>query len=331
GGFAAEDLRELAPRPHGLSTALKRVEVRQAGAMDDDELLAAIAPTPQALVIVNSRAHALALFRQAFEAGLDGVLHLTTRQYAAHRRSLLRTVRDRLATGLPCRLIATSLVEAGVDLDFPTVWRAEAGLDQIAQAAGRCNREGRRPVEQSIVTIFRPADFKPPREIAQLAADFGRVAPRHEDPLCLEAIRDYFDEVYWRKGARLDAEGVLGAFTVDASGTAFAYRTVAERFRLIDSGLAPVIVARDALAMQALAALSSPEARAGRIARQLQPFIVQVPPKARALLWKNGHVHFAEERRFGDQFAVLTAEGLYGDQGLLWEDADYLGLESPII
>ena len=78
----------------------------------------------------------LALRHKLVEHAFDGVVHLTTRQCAADRRKILENVRARLLEGFSCRLIATSLVEAGVDLDFPRVWRAEAGLDQIAQAAG---------------------------------------------------------------------------------------------------------------------------------------------------------------------------------------------------
>jgi CRISPR-associated endonuclease/helicase Cas3 len=334
GGLKPEEVRELAPRPHEIAAALKRVKIRRVGEMADDDLIAELANDRHGLIIVNSRAHALALYRKAVEAELDGVLHLTTRQYAAHRRTILTDVRERLSpeAGRPCRLIATSLVEAGVDVDFPRVWRAEAGLDQIAQAAGRCNREGRRPAEHSVVTVFRPAEFKPPREIAQLAADFGRVAGRHDDLLSLDAIRDYFGEVYWRKGDELDAKGVIPAFQCDASGTDFPYRTVAEEFRLIESGLVPVIVARDRAATRALDRLARPEARAGRAARELQAFMVQVPPKARSLLVANGHVRFVEQHRFGDQFAVLATDGLYNwDTGLLWEEADYLQLEDLIV
>lgn len=332
GGFAPEAVRELAPAPDRLSTELKRVTVRQAGEMTDGQLLDALAQTAQGLVIVNSRAHALQLYRQAVEAGLDGAVHLTTRQYAAHRRSILADVRVRLAEGRPCRLIATSLVEAGVDLDFPLVWRAEAGLDQIAQAAGRCNREGRWAAADSIVTVFKPAEFEPPRAIAQLAGDFARVAAQHEDLLSLDAIRAYFGEVYWRKGRALDTGRVLERFQADATGINFAYRTVAENFRLIESGLAPVIIARDDAAKRALARLASSDARAGGVARAVQPFIVQVPPKARALLLMNEHVKIEQERRFGDQFIVLHADNFYqNDTGLLWENAEYLGLETPII
>jgi CRISPR-associated endonuclease/helicase Cas3 len=332
GGFKADELRELAPRPQRLAAELRRVVVRRAGEMADGDLVAALEDAPHSLVIVNSRAHALALYRRVVEAGLDGAIHLTTRQFAAHRRAILAEVRQRLASGRACRLIATSLVEAGVDLDFPGVWRAEAGLDQIAQAAGRCNREGRRSVTESVVTVFRPAEFKPPREIAQLAADFARAARHHEDILSLDAIHDYFGEVYWRTGDGLDDKRVLAAFQCDHTGTDFAYRTVAEGFRMIDSGLAPVIVPHDEVATRACDELSRPTAHAGRIARTLQPYIVQVPPRARCLLLANGHVRYIEPRRFGEQFAVLAAASLYRmDVGLLWEEAEYLQLENAII
>src|SRR6266508_4016718 len=298
GGLTLGPERELAPDPQKLFSALKRIEIRRVGELTDDDLLAALGEVSQGLVIVNSRAHALALYRKAIETGLDSVVHLTTRQYAAHRRHILADVRERLNDGRACRLIATSLVEAGVDLDFPRVWRAEAGLDQIAQAAGRCNREGRRQVEDSIVTVFRPAEFNPPREIAQLAGDFARMAGKHDNLLSPAAILDYFGEVYWRKGEALDAKKVLSAFKADATNTDFAYRTVADNFRLIESGLAPVIVARDEMAKKALAELAAPDSHAGRVARKLQPFIVQVPPKARNLLLASGHVRFEQEKRF---------------------------------
>jgi CRISPR-associated endonuclease/helicase Cas3 len=332
GGFAADTVRELAPEPHQLATVLKRVEVRLGGEMTDEDLLTSLAELSQGLVIVNSRAHALALYRAALTKGLDGVVHLTTRQYAADRRKVLEQVRQRLAEGVSCRLIATSLVEAGVDLDFPRVWRAEAGLDQIAQAAGRCNREGRRPVAESIVTVFKPVEYRPPREIAQLSGDFARVASKHDDLLSLDTIRDYFGEVYWRKGTALDAKEVLGAFTVDGTGTDFAYRTVAENFRLIETGLLPVIIALDKAAKIVLAQLAAPDAHPGAAARRLQPYTVQVPPKARNLLLANGHVRFEQEKRFGDQFAMLVTGSLYkAGVGLVWENAEYLGLEETIV
>lgn len=324
--------RELAPDPPSLAKRLKRVTIRHGDELGDDDLVAALEGEPRGLVIVNSRKHALALYRRAREAGLDGLIHLTTRQYAVHRRDILAEVRQRLKDGQPCRLIATSLVEAGVDLDFPRVWRAEAGLDQIAQAAGRCNREGRRPPDESIVTVFKAPDNPPPPEIKQLAEDFARMAHRHDDLLSPAAMRDYFGEVYWRKGDGLDGENILGGFRINGPEADFDYRTVANKFRMIESGMAPVIIARDEAARKALARLGIDGIRPGAVAREVQPYIVQVPPGARALLLANGHARFERESDFGDQFCVLQSDSLYEPEiGLLWEDADYLGLENSVI
>ncbi len=331
GGLTLGKDRELAPEPARLHKQLRRVRLAHLGERTDEELLSELAGTEQGLVIVNSRAHAHWLYKAVAAAGLDGVVHLTTRQYAAHRRGVLARVRTRLKDGAPCRLIATSLVEAGVDLDFPRVWRAEAGLDQIAQAAGRCNREGKRPVEDSIVGVFRSPGHKPPREIAALAGDMARMMGKHGDLLSPDAMRDYFGEVYWRKGAALDREKILEAYKISGELPSFDYRKVAENFHMIESGLAPVIIARkeDKKAHDALDGLRVGKASPGAASRRLQSYIVQVPPKARALLLANSHVRFVEG--FGDQFAVLVTESLYREEtGLLWEDADYLGLEGMI-
>jgi len=331
GGLTLLPERELAPDPRHLSCALRRVHLRHAGDIDDDALIKELTEEEQGLVIVNSRAHALSLFRRANGAGLEGLVHLTTRQYAAHRRAILSGVRTQLKDGLPCRVIATSLVEAGVDLDFPRVWRAEAGLDQIMQAAGRCNREGTRDPERSVVTIFRAPNNPPPDEIKQFAAAFARMAAQHDDWLSLDAMTAYFREVYWVRGEGLDKKKILAAFKTHAAGTDFAYRTVAEDFRMIESGLAPIIVARDLAAKAALKRLSFPKTSPGGVARDLQPYVVQVPPKARDLLIESGQVAFAGDDRFGDQFAVLRQDNLYFDDvGLLWEDAEYIGLGQAI-
>ena len=329
GGLPLGPERELAPEPLRLHQQLKRVRLERLGDRSDDQLIEAITGTTQGLMIVNSRAHALVLYRKAVEAGVEGVVHLTTRQYAAHRLRILGDVRQRLANGKPCRLIATSLVEAGVDLDFPRVWRAEAGLDQIAQAAGRCNREGGRPVEQSIVGVFHSTEHKPPREIAQLTGDMARMAGKHADLLSPDAMRTYFGEVYWRKGDALDREKILEAFRMSARELDFDYRKVSAAFRMIESGLAPVIVAREAEARDALAALRA-GAPAGAVARRIQPFIVQVPPKARELLLTNDHARFVD----GDagEFVELVTGSLYRNEvGLEWENADYLAVENAIV
>ncbi|MDQ0395878.1 CRISPR-associated helicase Cas3' [Labrys monachus] len=331
GGFEIGTDRELAPRPVDLHAALKRVTLELRGTMTDDDLVEELAGHPQGLVVVNGRKHALDLYRKAEAVGLEGVIHLTTRQTAADRRRILQDVRQRLRDGRPCRLVATSLIEAGVDIDFPRAWRAETGLDQIMQAAGRVNREGRRPAEESLVVVFRPAEALPPTEIRGFAAAMQRVVAKgHRDLASQAAITDYFREVYWQRGGDLDRHGVATAFVVDPRGmtTNFAYRTVAAKFRLVESGMEAVIVAIEEEAGATLRALAAglPPAAA---ARRLQNFVVQVPPRLRQKLIDNGHVAFVEG--FGDQFAVLKSEGLYSrDVGLLFEDADELGFDGII-
>ena len=328
GGF--DQVRELAPNPPRLHRQLARVTISHEGALSDECLLNALSKTKQGLIIVNSRKHALALFQQAKEDGLEGIIHLTTRQYATHRRRILANVRQRLAADKPCRVIATSLVEAGVDLDFPRVWRAEAGLDSIAQAAGRCNREGNNRKSDSIVTVFQSEEYPSPPELSQLAGDMQRILRHHNDLLSPEAMEDYFQEVYWRKGDGL-GDDILRKFKADQNGTSFSFREVGETFRLIKSGQEPVIIAREEKAHQVVRTLAYAE-RPGGIARRLQPYIVQVHPHFRTQLVKNSHVYFEAQERFGDQFAVLFTGSLYReDVGLLWEDADVIGDEIMLI
>lgn len=135
---------EAVPEHPDLFAALKRVVVRWPRRDERREwtdLASAVRDTKQVLVVINLKRHALALLDAL--AGTDDLFHLSTNLCAAHRRSIMESVRTRLAAGRPCHLISTQCVEAGVDVDFPVVYRAMAPLESIAQAAGRCNREGR--------------------------------------------------------------------------------------------------------------------------------------------------------------------------------------------
>lgn len=335
-GLALEG-RELAPDPVGLASRLRRVRIVRGGVMDDAALIAALRDTPQGMVIVNSRKHALELFRTAQAEGLGGLVHLTTRQYPAHRRRILAEVRKRLQAGAPCRLIATSLIEAGVDVDFPKGWRAETGLDSIVQSAGRVNREGRRPLEDSTLTVFEAPDQPVPASLKPLIDAMRSTAGRHDDLLASAAIRDWFDQVYWTRGVERMGQPMVDAFVfsgrdLGAGHTNFPYRTTAEAYRMIDTTMVPVIVGRDDEAQAAIARLNVPEVHLGTIARSLQAFTVQIPDKARALLVQNGHVRFEAPHLRGDQFCVLQTPGLYHeDSGLRWEDAEYLGADQTLI
>ncbi len=324
--------RELAPDPQGLAQRLRRARIVDGGEMNDDALVAALRETPQGMVIVNSRKHALELFEAA--RGLEGLIHLTTRQYPAHRRRIIAEIRERLKDGRPCHLIATSLIEAGVDLDFPKGWRAEAGLDSIVQSAGRVNREGRRPLENSTLTVFRAPDHPPHRQIKPLADAMHGTASRfgHENLLETVAIRDWFNQVYWTRGIERMGQPIVSGFIFAPTGTDFPYRTTAETFRMIDSPMVPVIITLDDAARQAVHKLTVAEIPSGGLARALQPYTVQVPEKARALLVGNGHARFHAPELRADQFCVLETTELYRQEfGLHWEQADYLSADTTLI
>lgn len=150
---------EAVPEHPALFAALKRVAVRWPEIGEKrtwTQLAAELRDVDQALVVVNLKRHALALLNEM--DGTESVFHLSTNLCAEHRRVVMDKVRDQLAAGLPCRLVSTQCVEAGVDVDFPTVFRAMAPLDSIAQAAGRCNREGRLNEQGRLgeVVVFEP-------------------------------------------------------------------------------------------------------------------------------------------------------------------------------
>ena len=332
-----EEVRELAPEPRRLHQTLKRTRIQHQGTMDDAELAECLRTAPQALCIVNTRRHARELYESIDD--LDGACHLTTLMCARHRREKLEEVRDRLNRGAPVRLIATSLVEAGVDVDFPVVWRAAAGLESIIQAAGRCNREGSVPIGD--VFVFEPLERegrRPPPEIAQFASAARSVMRKHGDPLSLDAIDDYFQELYWIKGTdALDGKGVLRLMNERRSSLDFPFETVAKQFRLIETAMVPVIVpyrgadgADDSVA-RSLADLAWVD-RPGSIARTLQPYVAAVPPSARDALLSARAASALRREDFDLQFVVLTNLALYRlDVGLTWDEPTFQNAESLIL
>ncbi|TWB25733.1 CRISPR-associated endonuclease Cas3'' [Nitrospirillum bahiense] len=342
-----ENVRELAPDPPALHRALKRVRVRvETRPLDVEALAGHLAAEPQVLCIVNNRRHALDLFETLRQATGDGatVRLLTTGLCAAHRRRVLAEIRDDLAQGRPIRLVATSLIEAGVDVSFPTVWRAIAGLDSVAQAAGRCNRHGELGIDGGRVVVFMPADHpdhKPPpslREYVDAAAPFLLGV---DDPLSLDTIETYFREVYWRRdgtggldGAEVGGRrGVLPALEERARSLDFPFADIAAAVRLIEDTQVPVIIPygpeRDRVMEQVerLGWGASP----GTAARALQPFLVQIPHRARADLVARRAAQPIRPDLYGDQFVLLENEDLYDAvHGLRWADPTFRRIDSGL-
>ena len=320
-----ENVREIAPKPTALFGKLRRTTVQHIGTQTDVDLLAKLGEYPQMLVIVNNRRHARSLYDQAKH--LDGTFHLTTLMCAKHRSQKLDGIRDRLKNGEPCRVIATSLIEAGVDVDFPLVMRAEAGLDSVAQAAGRCNREGKRPSENSFVWIFAPEEqWKAPPELATQAAVMRLTADSFSDDLLsTQAVAAYFAELYQLKGSELDNKKILKMHNDTGQSLDFPFQTIADKFRMIESHMQPLIIQFDGGAENLISGLHHAD-HIGSLLRKLQPYTVQIPEKALAALYKAGRIEPINEKNFGKQFYTLIGLDLYDEvAGLSWEDLNFLG------
>ena len=141
--FRLTGATELAPDVDGLYAALRRVDYHLLGRMEWPDLADRIAQEQGALCVVNTRQDARDLYAELAKRKGDAAFHLSTWMCPAHRRDVITQIRERLKAHIPTYVVSTSLIEAGVDLDFPAVFRALAGLDSLAQAAGRCNREGK--------------------------------------------------------------------------------------------------------------------------------------------------------------------------------------------
>jgi CRISPR-associated endonuclease/helicase Cas3 len=326
-----EHVEEIAPDPKKLFEQLARVTVSHIGIQTDEQLLGYLQQNQQVLMIVNNRRHARALFDSAKD--LPGIHHLTTLMCAKHRSQVLEGIRFELKAGKPCRVVSTSLIEAGVDVDFPCVLRAEAGLDSIAQAAGRCNRNGLRDPNASPVRIFQSPDWAAPPELAQLAASMREVVRNHSgDLLSPEALQLYFELTYQTQGADLDKKKILASLQAHAPTLDFAFQNIARDYKLIESHMVPVIVDFDKRAERLIYLLSKKDSVASS-ARKLQPYIVQIPESGLKQLLSAGAVALIAPERLGHQFWRLINTDLYDKlgAGLSWEDPTFLKAENTVI
>ena len=226
------------------SGVFQRVTYINEGLLTDEELAERLTDSHQVLCIVGSRKHARELF-ELIEG--EGAFHLSTLMIPADRKRTIREIKERLKCGQACRVVSTSLIEAGVDVDFPEVYRAEAGLDSIIQSAGRCNREGKREASESLVHIYiseqrhqLPASLKLPKEIAR------KVTEDIDQPDAPEVIRAYFQELHTLQGrAALDKNNILEKMNAGFMTGNYPFSTIARDFHLISEDTWSVLIPAD--------------------------------------------------------------------------------------
>lgn len=228
---------ELCPVGTFRPEVFQRVRYRNVGLLEQSDLAARLNGEHQVLCVVNLRKTAYAIFQQLDQ---DGAFHLSTLMVPAHRRQVLDIIRQRLNAGLPCRVVSTSLIEAGVDVDFPTVYREEVGLDSILQSGGRCNREGTRDPDTSIVTVFRTEE-KPPDLFATATGVSRLIMENYEDFSSQEAIHSYFRQLLYVRGEKAqDQSGILPMLKSQMNPMPF--RTLSEHFHLISDATRTVYI-----------------------------------------------------------------------------------------
>lgn len=265
--FADVQVRgELVPAYPAHFEALRRVEYEwQHRPIDWGEVAEGLRTTHQWMAVVNTRKDALALLDACGKVG--GLLHLSALLCGAHRRQRLAEVRRRLERQQPVRLVSTQVVEAGVDLDFPVVWRAVGPLDRIVQAAGRCNREGGLGHPGRVV-IFEPATGGSPTGPYQVGLNEARLFIRRQGAQALhgpDVYRAYFATLF----DQLD----LDQYGIQDKRMALNYPVVAKEYRLIREDTVPVVVPFADADTRLAAWIAQPDWRAWRA---LQPYLVNI-------------------------------------------------------
>ena len=275
--------REIVPDPVALAATLKRVEIKMPEITNERQEWSQIAEElcqfEQVLCIVNSRRDC----RDLFSAMPEGSIHLSALMCPAHRSRVISAIRASLAGKQPLRVISTQLVEAGVDLDFPVVFRALAGLDSIAQAAGRCNREGRQ-VKPGLVKVFIPP--KPaPRGLLLKSEQTTRelISMGNLDPLHPASFEKYFELFFSRVNDM--GESFMKLLTPQGGANlSIQFRTAAEQFKIIDEGGSANVLVRYREGDQLINELADRGPSRGLL-RKLQRYSVSVPR------WLCGRLH----------------------------------------
>jgi len=318
------NIHEIINDPPGLFATLKRVEVEQLGPMEDETLVKRLTEHEQVLCVVNTRRHAAKLFGLLHDTNADNVFHLSAQMCPAHRSEVLQRINACLApeNSKPCHVISTQLIEAGVDIDFPVVYRAMAGLDSITQAAGRCNREGRRECGQ--VFIFE-TDVAPTHQVKRAAQDTREIAELHPDLFSLKAIEAFFSLHYWQRKDEWDKHEIIRCFTSRNTGPHFQFREAAKDYRLIKDEQQPVIVPYGDDGRELVDKLKSLREPPGRdFARHLQRYVVGLYERQMRQLIENAVV-----TQYHEQFWVIENDEAYDPQ--LGVRLDVVGLNPGVL
>lgn len=337
---ALEQVREIIPNPAQLYEEFRRVSVTVIDGQQTHETLGErLSNHEQVLAIVNTRKDARLIYKQLCKelaerypskTPAEECFHLSTMMCPAHRAITLNTIRARLAEKLPCRVVSTQLIEAGVDVDFPVVWRAIAGLDSIAQAAGRCNREGK--LERGQVVVFH-GESKPPVGHLRQAAESGEriLQDNHDDPLRLDAVTRYFEDFFWKQSNahQMDKKKIMQM--CNSRPDEIPFREIAQAFKMIDEPTRPILVPYSEEGANVIEELRKCVKFPGYVNRELRKQLQQYTVNLYERIFHEISGELFDV--FGDgQFCVLLNMDIYdGAVGLKLENPTFMNFESSYI
>lgn len=297
-----ESVVELCPDVDGMFEKFRRTSFEKEGRLTTDELVSRLESQQQVLCIVNTRKFA----QEVYEAlPSEGRFHLSTLMCPVHRKQKLDEIRERLKSGKTCRVVSTSLIEAGVDVDFPRVFREMAGLDSILQAAGRCNREGKRSAESSIVTVFE-SENKVNKLIAVNRDAAEETVRDWTQPNTTSTIERYF-KAYRDFLRNDDKSGVIAASEKGISGCGLPFEWIAKEFKLIDQNTFTVYISVGE-GKELISRLREGE-RSRELYRKAGMYSISIYENH-----FNALINAGAAEPFGDDAAILTDLSLYSDE-----------------
>ena len=312
------NVREIIDDPDALYHDLERVTVTWPQdfylVQDWDAIAQQVQQHPCVLAVVNSRTDARELHRRMPE----GTIHLSALMCGEHRSRVISDIKQRLLSGESVRVVSTQLVEAGVDVDFPVVYRALAGLDSIAQAAGRCNREGK--LECGEVVVFVPPTKAPPGPLRRAADTAVSLLSGSSDHTLTRDLFSRYFERFYMKAPSLDKHDITELLMPQGGNDdplKVQFRTAARHFRLIDeSGYRSILVRYGE--SPALIGRLQKEGPERWLMRKLQRYTVSLPEWQFQKLLANGDVLEVYPGMFAQ-----TADVLYHPQlGVLLDDTN---------
>lgn len=280
--YFSNEIVEIIDNPQRLYEQFRRTKIVNLGQLSDIQLTEYTTKHNSYMIVVNLKEHARVLYKKIVEQQREKridtpVFHLTAAMCAKHRTETLKQIKYLLENNMPCILIATNLVECGVDISFPIVYREYSGLDSFIQTAGRCNRNGEIDGLGSVY-LFESSDYPIPKYVANQATVSKYILKNYDDPLSLQAINDYFARLYSIDKAQLDSKNIIkDCFESGGGDPHYMFMTAAERFKIIESETYNVIIPYNNEAQKLIDTFRFTGSK--KTLRALQPYIVHIYEK----------------------------------------------------